>query len=367
MTDVPSGWRVDESVRETSYTDNAREFPEYIAEQSTPATKTYAGYVSSDESTIIAVGELNHPGRPDETGLFVYLYEVARGMDHAPFWLFNGGDDVARAKEIARQLVVAREETSYAHSDVEFIPDLRDRVPDLSVHTEFTSDSYRTEYVEEQGISFDLPDPTGHPLEDYLPGYVAGIQFQKYWSCFECLDPDCSSEIEGGNQSSWELNSTLYLGQSDEEVFIPGRWRCAEHSTDSLDSFMAEVPDTDVVSEWETRMDEEQSLINERVEELEEAGAFDDDEEEDDDGPEWLRYSGKHRQARQELQDEGILEEYTQAEQEERAKVRGSSLGPDIERYYLVRCDLDCMCFGGYYQNLSYVRNPVVVDERKRA
>lgn len=366
MTEIPSGWRVDESVQETSYTDNAREFPEYIEEQSTPATKTYAGYVAPDESTIIAVGELNHPGSPDDTGLFVYLYEVARGMDHAPFWLFSGGDEVARAKDIARQLVVAREETSYAPGDVEFISDLQDRGPDLSVHTEFTSDSYRTEYVEEHEISFDLPDPTGHPLEAYLPGYVAGIQFQKYWPCFECLDSDCSSEIEGGNQSSWELNSTLYLGQSDEGVFVPVGWRCAEHATDSLESFMAEVPDPDVVSEWETRLDEEQSLINERVEELEAAGAFD-DEEEDDDGPEWSRNMGKRRQARQELEDEGILDEYTQAEQEARAKVTSFSMGPDIERYYLVRCDIDCMCFGGYYQNLSYIRNPAVVDEREYA
>jgi hypothetical protein len=358
MTDVPSGWRVDESVRETSYTDNAQEFPEYIAEQPTPATKTYAGYVSPDESTYIAVGELNHPGRSDETGLFVYLYEVARGVYRDSFWLFNGGDDVARAKEITRQLVVAREETSYAHSDVEFIPDLRDRVPDLSVHTEFTSDSYSTEYVEEQGISFELPDPTGHPLEDYLPGYVAGSQLQQYMPCFECLNPDCSREIEGGNQLSWELNSTLYLGQSDEEEFIPVGWQCAKHSTDSLDSFMAEVPDPDVVSEWETRMDEEQSLINQRLEELEEAGAFDDDESID---------FVKRQQARQELEDEGILEEDTLAEKEERAQVTSMSRRPDIERYYLVRCDLDCMCFGAYYQNLTYVRNPVVVDERKYA
>lgn len=356
MTDVPSRWRVDESVRETSYTDNARKFPEYIKEQSTPATKTYAGYVSPDEATIIAVGELNHPGSPDDTGLFVYLYEVASGMEHAPFWLFSGGDDVERAKEMARQLVVAREETPHGPSDVEFIPDLRDRVPDLSVHTEFTSDSYRTEYIEEHGISFDLPDPTRHPLEAYLPGYVAGIQFQKYWPCFECLEPDCSSEIEGGNQSSWELNSTLYLGQSDEGVFVPVGWRCVEHLTDSLESFMAEIPDSGAVSKWESRMDEEQSLIDERVDELEEAGAFDEDEE-DDDGPEWRRDTGKRQRARQELEDEGVLEEYTQAEQEERAKVTGFSMG----------CDIDCMCFGGYYQNLSYIRNPAVVDEREYA
>ena len=292
MTDIPSGWRVDESVQETSYTDNAREFPEYIEDQSTPATKTYAVYVSPDDVTIIAVGELNHPGSPDDTELFVYLYEVASGMDHAPFWLFSGGDDVEGATEMARQLVVAREETSYAPGDVEFIPELRDRLPGLSVHPEFTSDSYRTEYVEEHGLSFDLPDPTGHPLEAYLPGYAAGIQFQKYWPCFECLEPDCSTEIEGGNQSSWELNSTLYLGESAEGVFVPVGWRCAEHATDSLDSFMAEVPDPDVVSGWEARMDEEQSLIDERVDELKEAGAFDDDEE-DSDGPEWSRGIGK--------------------------------------------------------------------------
>lgn len=30
MTDIPSEWRVDESVQETSYTDNAQEFPEYV-------------------------------------------------------------------------------------------------------------------------------------------------------------------------------------------------------------------------------------------------------------------------------------------------------------------------------------------------
>lgn len=364
MINIPSGWRVDESVQEVSYTDNTREFPEYIEGQSTPAKKTYAGYVSPDDSTIIVVGELNHPGIPEDTGLFVYLYEVASGMDYAPFWLFSGGDEVDGTKEVARQLVVARDEVPYAPGDVEFMPELRERVPDLSVHTEFMKDSYRTEYLEEHGISFDLPDSTGHPLEAYLPGYVVGTQFQKYWPRFECGEPDCSNEIEGGNQSSWELNSTLYLGKSDEGVFVPLGWRCIQHSTESLDSFMTQVPDPDIVSEWKTRMDKEQSLINERVEELKEAGAFDDNEE-DDDGLELSRNFGKRQQARQELENEGILEEYTQTEQEERVKVRAFERGPEIEQYYLVRCDIDCMCFDGYYQNLSYIRNPAVIDERE--
>lgn len=74
---------------------------------------------------------------------------------------------------------------------------------------------------------------------------------------------------------------------------------------------------------------------------------------------------GKNHQARKELEEEGVLEEYTEAEQEERAKVMGLSMGPNIERYFLVRCNLDCLCFGGYYQNLSYIRNPAVLDERE--
>lgn len=365
MSTLPENWRIDESVRETTHNEMSREFPEYIEDQSTPATKTFAGYVSPDESTIIAVGELNRPGIPDNSGLYIYVYEVASGMDKAPFWLFSGGEDVDTARNLARKVVVARDETPYEPSDIEFLSDLRERVPELDVHTEFTPEDYGQEWVEEQGIMFESPGPTGHPLESYLSGYVAGIQFQKYWPSLECDEPECSAEIEGGNQSSWEMNSTLYIGETDEGVFVPVGWRCVKHPVENLDSFMAELPSSDVISEWETRLDEEQSLINERVEELEAAGAFDDDDDDDEDGPEWRRNMGKNHQARKELEEEGVLEEYTEAEQEERAKVMGLSMGPNIERYFLVRCNLDCLCFGGYYQNLSYIRNPAVLDERE--
>lgn len=363
MTDVSPDWRIDESVQQTSYNDNVREFPEYINGQSTPAQKTYAGYVSPDETTIISVSELTHVGSSDDTELFVYLYEVADELEHAPFWLFDAGSNVERVKEIARRLAVAREETPYAPGDIDFIADLRKRVPELSVHTEYANDSY-TEYAEERGISLDLPDPTDHPLEAYLPGYVVGTQFQKYFSYFECHNPDCSRQIEGAMELSREPNSSLYLGENDDGVIVPEGWRCAEHSTDSLDTFMTDVLDPKVVSEWKTRINEERSLIDSRVNELQEADGFDSDEENNNES-EYGNGLDKRQQARQELEDEGILEEYTEAERKERDKILGISTVHYKQQYYLVRCDVDCVQFGAYYQNVSYIRNPVVLDERQ--
>lgn len=370
MSNLPGDWRVDESVRETSTDGRGREFPEYVDDQSTPVTKAYAGYVSPEEETVVVVGEVNHPGKPDDTQLLIYLYEVATGMDKAPFWLFTGGDTIERACEIARQLVMARDQTPYEPTSLSFIPDIRDRVPDLSIHIEFTKDDYRDEWVEKNEVSFELPEQSGHPLEDYLEGYVVGIQFQKYWPCFECQDPDCTSEIEGGNHKSWEMNSSLYVAQSEDGVLIPVGWYCNEHPKNSLDSYMDEILDPDTLAMWDERLTEEAQLIEERVAELEKAGEFDDEEEKQEDNlsdrtGEFRNRWQKSSRARQKLQEEGILSEYSQEEAEERSRARAQLMGPNIDRYYLVRCNIDCMCFGGYYQNLSYIRNPVVVEEKE--
>jgi hypothetical protein len=118
------------------------------------------------------------------------------------------------------------------------------------------------------------------------------------------------------------------------------------------------------VAKWNARWGEERPLIQERVEALDDAGAFAEMEQVHDESTFGVSLVGKKRtRAREELEARGVITEKTAAETQTEMNVSAFLSGQAFEQYYLVRCDIDCMCFSRYYWNVSYIRNPSVVDE----
>jgi hypothetical protein len=359
MTDIPSGWQINESLKQARYVRGSHNFPEYAEGLVTPTRRSHAGYVSEDESTIVSVNELNHPGNPDDTELFIYLYEHGSTDESAYVWLFTAEGGVTAVTRVARKLVVARHETPHSRGDFKFIPYLRERVPKLAIHTEHSAESLRPGHPEHKGMQFELPEPTGHPLELYLQGFVVGTQFQRNRPSFSCQDADCKVELEGNNHTSWELNSSLFLfEQSGGELFGMG-WRCSEHPVDSLEPFVAEIPGPETVSTWRERLEKEDRMIDEKVSEMKRNGTLEINSDTDHATLELAQKS----QARQELEIEGVLEERTSEDNQTCRRVRNMMAGPDVERFHLIRCDFDCMCFGGHHQSISYIRSPSAIDQ----
>lgn len=382
MSSPLSDWTVDENVYESSTTGEEQEFPEYISGRDFAVSRSFVGYVSPQENTLVVAGELYRPGNPEDPQLFVYLYEphdrIERGVPQVPFWLFDAGDEVESAKSMAHELAEARAEIEYDETDLEFVPRLREAVPELEIHREHGEGRYDDGGDKQDDASLRSSPGTGHPLEGYLPGYVFGTQYQKYWPVMEC--ESCGVELEGANGFSWECDSTVVFGRTESGQYEALRWFCSDHSPSSLGSALEDIPPLELLKEWRERMDRRQELIDERAKEVE----IDPEERErierkmdrmqeriNERSEEGRIMRKKAQKAKQQLIDEGVLEQFTDTERAEKRKIRmhlplGNEPDEFTERYYLVRCNLDCMCFGRYYQNITYIRDPVVLDEEPR-